>query len=126
MVIKRNGGRLVGNVAGLHPFSLRGMEIHRVDHLFLRNPSEIPDLMLQTVPLLLHPVIFFYDFLDPFTHLLPSNPRSDSFDQTGLPHIFLLQSLHHIFVMGILGDDMMDHHRVFLSLSPQSGVQLLV
>ena len=82
--------------------------------------------MLQTVPFLFHPVIFFYDFFYPFTHRLPSNPCTDSFNQTGLPHIFLFQSLHHILVMGIFGDDVMDHHGVFLSLSPQSGIQLLV
>ena len=90
MVIKSNGSRLVGNITGLHPFSLRRMEVHGVNHLFLRNPFKIPDLMLQTVPLFLHPMIFFYDFLDPFAHRLPSNPCTDSFDQTGLPHILIL------------------------------------
>ena len=41
-----------------------------------------------------------------YTHL-------DVYKRQGLPHILILQSLHHIFVMGILGDDMMDHHGVF-------------
>lgn len=46
-VVQGNAGGLIGSAAGLHPFTLRLGEIHRINHFLLRDTSKIRNLVEQ-------------------------------------------------------------------------------
>ena len=54
------------------------------------------------------------------------NPGLHSIQEGILPGRLVLEGTHDLFVHGALGDEMVDHHSLFLSLPPETGVGLLV
>lgn len=93
---------------------------------FLGDTTEIADLMLQALQFhFIFRVVTNQRFY-PFSHTLTSNPCPYRFNQSGLPHIFISQGSHDVLVMGAFCYNVVDDHRVFLSLPPKSCIQLLV